>query len=192
MNEEIHDENSYLVFVSQKKQFIMQHLLKIFYYWNLDESNNLSNPEWTKQHWMNEIVDIINLARYQLNVINNSSALFDALYINPDYNKNIVYLKSLMSKSYDFEAHRLPIISDRKLRSKWVAFTVAYKKFINAVVNRLTYENSYISRSMIFDFWLSMAKKCSKSESKMEKVSKKYANFTELTRRLQLILESSN
>lgn len=118
MNEEIHDENSYLAFVSQKKQFIMQHLLKIFYYWNLDESNNLSNPEWTKQHWMNEIVDIINLARYQLNVINNSSALFDALYIKPDYNKNITYLKSLMSKSYDFEAHRLPIISDRKLRSK--------------------------------------------------------------------------
>ena len=192
MNKEIKTQEDYISFLSTKKQFIMQHLLKLFYYWNKTESDNLYNQGWTKYHWMNEIVDIIDINGYNFDCIKseNQSALFNALYVNPDYNNCIKYLTDLMARDYEFKVHKLPKIPKITLYRKWNSFCVAYRIFIETVVNRLLYSNSKISRNMIFNFWNSMAKKCSKKEDKMRDVSEKYSNFSELTERLLILLKN--
>ena len=186
---DVKNHQNYLEYISQKKQFIMQHLMKIFYYWNLDESDNLANPEWTIEHWINEIgycldINSIGLSSFDTALYDN---LYNALYIVPDYETNIKYLKDLMAKNWSFEAHKLPIISDRTLKRKWKAFCVAYKRCINIICDRMLYENSKIHIRTLLNFWLSMAKKCSANEQKMKKVSEKYEDFSNLTEKLRKI-----
>ena len=191
----------YIKYIKQNRDDIIIHLMKVYFYHKYTDNTGLENSDWTFSHWTGEVLDYFRFSSYPnlnpqlLDTEAGLNELNSALTKNLNRDELIQIFRNKMSEEPGVRSHKLPIISEHELRTKWGAFYIMYLKFLKDLLRQVKFRQKDLDVRKAVGYIHAAARINTTNQRKLEKAVTHYKDFSfledsllELCRRYNLNL----
>jgi hypothetical protein len=174
----------YTRYIKQNRDDIIIHFMKVYFYYKYKDKDGLDNPDWTFSHWTGEVLDYFRFSSYpnlDTRTLDSEASLDElhtALTKNLDRDELIRNFRNKMSNEASVRLHKLPIISEHELRTKWGAFYVLYLKFLNDLLRQVKFRQKDLDVRKAVNYIHAAAKAGTTNQRKLEKAVVRYKEFS--------------